>query len=164
MTPPFEDVYRLYALRVYRFCVSQVRDPSDAEDIAADVFADACGAYGRVQPDPDGTLTWLMRIARNAIIDHHRKSKRRGAFLLRLPPARNAPTTEHVVFQRAELQAALACIAELGDRDRLLVGLRVAGDLTYAQVGAMLGISEHAATVATHRAMARLRRLHEATS
>jgi RNA polymerase sigma-70 factor, ECF subfamily len=164
VTQLFEDVYRTYAPRIYRFCLTQVRDPGDAEDLAADVFAKAFRAYGRVRPDPAGTLTWLLRIARNTILDHHRKHRRRGAALLRLLPRPPAPATEHVVALRAELRVALARLADLSERDQVLVGLRVAGELTFAEVGAVLGISEHAATMATHRALDRLRKLTEAAT
>jgi hypothetical protein len=45
----------------------------------------------------------------------------------------------------------------MSPRDRVLVGLRVAGDLSYAEIGAVIGASEHAAMTATRRAVQRLR-------
>jgi RNA polymerase sigma factor (sigma-70 family) len=42
-------------------------------------------------------------------------------------------------------------------RERELIGLRVAADLSYREVGELMGMSEPAAKVATHRALRRLR-------
>src|SRR4051794_36513349 len=46
VTPPaFEQVYRDHATRIYRYCLSQLGNASDAEDLAAEVFAAAFAAY-----------------------------------------------------------------------------------------------------------------------
>jgi RNA polymerase sigma-70 factor, ECF subfamily len=75
---PFEEVYRTYADSVFAFCWSQTGNYSDAEDLAADVFASAFAAYTTAGPDPDKLRAWLMRIARNALIDHYRRNGRRS--------------------------------------------------------------------------------------
>jgi DNA-directed RNA polymerase specialized sigma24 family protein len=49
---PFEELYRTYADSVFAFCWSQVGNYSDAEDLAADVFASAFAAYTSSRPDP----------------------------------------------------------------------------------------------------------------
>jgi RNA polymerase sigma factor (sigma-70 family) len=59
---------------------------------------------------------------------------------------------------RDEVAQALRAMRHLSERDRTIIGLRIAAGLPYAQVGAVLGLSEHAATVATKRALARLRK------
>ncbi|MCA1655641.1 MAG: hypothetical protein LC635_04185 [Pseudonocardiaceae bacterium] len=50
--PSFEQVYRTHAARVYRYCLSQVSNRGDAEDLAADVFAGAFHAYVAAEPTP----------------------------------------------------------------------------------------------------------------
>lgn len=162
--PPFDEVYRRCAQPVYRFCLSQVRDPTDAEDLAADTFAAAFTAYERTRPDADGVLPWLLRIARNGAVDHHRRQSRRSALLdrFRRTGGRDvAPTdVEREIVVRAELRELLARCQRLSVKDRTLIGLRVAADLTYQEIGAVMGMSEHAATVAAGRALGRLRDLY----
>jgi RNA polymerase sigma-70 factor (ECF subfamily) len=160
----FEEVYRRYADTVYRFCLSQVRSRADAEDTAADVFVAALAAYERACPDPEGVLSWLLRIAKNQVIDRHRYHRRRSAILDRFLGGgdRTGPgpsDVEDEVLMRADLRLLLDRIGRLRDRDRLLVGLRVAAGLSYAQIAATTGMSERAAVVATGRALDRLRRL-----
>jgi RNA polymerase sigma-70 factor (ECF subfamily) len=159
--PLFEQVYREYAGRVYRYCLSQVGNASDAEDLAAEVFASAFASYHTARFAEGVVLPWLLRIARNEVIDHRRRRTRRTAVLTRLFGGESdldrSADVEGEVVLRDELRQAIAAMAQLSDRDRTLIGLRVAAGLPYAEIGAVVGLSEHAATVATKRAMQRLR-------
>ncbi|MBV8445544.1 MAG: hypothetical protein JOZ92_06475 [Candidatus Dormibacteraeota bacterium] len=58
---------------------------------------------------------------------------------------------------RDELRAAVAAIGRLRARDRLLVGLRVAAGLDWAEIGSVAGMSADAARMATARALAKVR-------
>jgi RNA polymerase sigma factor (sigma-70 family) len=155
---PFDEVYRCHADSVYRFCVSQVRDPAVAEDITGDVFAAAFAAYERVRPEPTGVGTWLFRIARNAVIDQYRREGRRRSLIARIGRDRQFPdSVEEDAETRFDLRAICAAMETLRERDRQLVGLRVAAGLSYADVGAIVGMRESAAKMATHRALERVR-------
>lgn len=160
--PPFEQVYRKHAARVFRYCLSQVGNVFDAEDIAAEVFAAAFAGYRAARSNNGAVLPWLLRIAHNEIIDHRRKRTRRAALLVRFFGGATdidmSADVEREVVLRDELCRALGTMRQLSERDRKLIGLRIAADLPYAEIGGVLGLSEHAATVATRRALARLRR------
>jgi RNA polymerase sigma-70 factor (ECF subfamily) len=162
---PFDEVYRDHADAVYRFCVSQLRDPDTAEDLTGDVFAAAFAAYSRVRPDPAGLRTWLFRIARNAVIDQYRREGRRRSLIARIGRDREFPdSVEDNVEQRFDLRSICTAMEGLRERDRQLVGLRIAGGLSYAELGAVVGMREGAAKTATHRALERVRaRLREMT-
>lgn len=166
--PSFEQVYRDHAHRVYRYCLSQVGNVSDAEDLAAEVFAAAFAGYLTARLDGGVVLPWLLRIAHNEVIDHRRKRTRRSALLTRFfggaTDVDRSADVEGAVVLRDELHRALGALQELSERDRKLIGLRIAADLPYAEIGAVLGLSEHAATVATRRALERMRRRLEVRS
>ncbi|GAA3448876.1 RNA polymerase sigma factor [Dactylosporangium matsuzakiense] len=159
--PAFEAVYRAHAAAVYRFCLSQVRSPAEAEDVAAEVFVSALAAFADARPALKDTLAWLLRIARNEIIDRARRHTRRSALIARFfggsSEADPQANVEAAVVIGDELQRVLQVIRKLSARDQTLVGLRLASELSYAEIGAVLGLSEHAATVATRRALQRLR-------
>lgn len=159
---PFEQVYRAHAARVYRYCLSQLSNRGDAEDLAADVFAAAFHAYAAAELTPGAELAWLLRIARNAVIDHRRRNTRRSALLAKFfggeSEADPTANVEGEVVLRDEVRRALAAMTHLSDKDRTVIGLRIAAGLPYAEVGAVLGVSEHAATMACKRALARLQR------
>jgi RNA polymerase sigma-70 factor (ECF subfamily) len=157
---PFEEVYRTQVDRVYAFCLSQVRNAADAEDLTAEVFASAFAAWNRAAPEPDRVQAWLIGIARNASIDHYRRGRRRAVLasvLGRTAEQERLPDVESGVVLRDELAQVLHQAGQLRPRDRLLIGLRVAADLSYAEIAEVAQLTEHAATVATRRALARLR-------
>jgi RNA polymerase sigma-70 factor (ECF subfamily) len=156
--PPFDDVYTSHAANVYRFCLSQLGDAETAADVTQDAFIKAFSAYERVAPDPDTTRTWLISIARNCCIDFHRQNGRWQRLLRRLERFRQSPIdVELLAHHHSELERATAAIGRLRPRERELIGLRVAADLSFREVAAVLGISEQAAKVATRRALRKLR-------
>lgn len=159
--PPFETIYRRYARRIHLYCLAKVTDPHTAEELTAEIFASAYAAYARAVGDPEGIGPWLLRIARNTVIDHHRRRGRRRAIADRfLRPVATEPvdpgSVERRVIARDDLRAVGRCLAGLSDRDRQLILLRVNG-AGATEIGARLGITPHAATVASGRALTRLR-------
>jgi RNA polymerase sigma factor (sigma-70 family) len=156
--PLFDDVYRCHAGSVHRFCVSQVGDLALAEDLTHETFTRAFAAYERVSPEPATVRTWLLAIARNVATDHHRHRDRWRRLLLGMAasPAVRADV-ETLAEQRADLARVTAALATLGRRDRQLVGLRVAADLSYREIAGVMGTSEQVVKVATFRALTRLR-------
>ncbi len=61
--------------RLRNFIRKRVPDPSEAEDILQDVFAELVEASRLMQPI-EQVGAWLFRVARNRIIDRFRKRKR----------------------------------------------------------------------------------------
>ena len=155
--PNFAELYREHAAHVNRFCLSQVGDAGAAEDLTHETFLRALGVEEARRPSGD-LRPWLIRIARNGCIDHHRRGSRLSRLLARLSsvPA-TAPSVERIAEDRDRLREVHTELQRLGRRERELIGLRVAADLSYRDIGAILSIGEDAAKVATHRALTRLR-------
>jgi RNA polymerase sigma-70 factor (ECF subfamily) len=155
---PFEEVYRSHAGGVHRFCVSQVHDAAVAEDLTHETFVRAFVAYERVRPDLDAARAWLFAIARNLCADHHRRHGRWRRILARLtdrpPPGTDV---EAVAERRVDLVRVMAALATFRERERQFIGLRAAAGLSYREIAEVLRISESAAKVGTHRALAKLR-------
>jgi RNA polymerase sigma-70 factor, ECF subfamily len=162
--PPFDDVYTSYAASVYRFCLSQSGNADAAADLTQDAFVKAFVAYERVRPDTPSIRTWLLSIARNCCIDRYRQNGRGRLLFRHLQQSRDRPIdVEQLAHDRAELQRVNRAIGTLRMRDRELIGLRVAADLSYREVADVLGISEQAAKVAALRALKKLRSTLEDT-
>jgi RNA polymerase sigma-70 factor (ECF subfamily) len=158
---PFAQVYEANAAAVYRYCLAQLGDAALAEDAAAEAFGKAFAAWpGFAGEDPEGVRRWLFRIARNAAVDVQRR-RRRGVLLVGRLGRGNGHASpldvETVAALRDELRAAVAAVGALGPRDRELVSLRVAAGLSFAEIAAVVGMSEGAARTATHRALLRMR-------
>lgn len=163
--PAFASVYQAHADAVFRFCLSQLGDVATAEDVTGDVFASACAAFTAAVPPEASLRPWLFRIARNAVIDHHRRARTRLRFLRSARAEEAAGSDVETAAQlRQDLRAALFAIRRLGRRDRMLIGLRVAGGLTFAEIASVTGMRENAARMATHRALRKVRESLEGES
>ena len=86
-------IYLLYADNVFGYVLSIVRDEHDAEDITSEVFARLPRALRHYKPSATPFAAWLLRVARNAALDHLRAQ-------------RSVPLAEvHASQESAELQA-----------------------------------------------------------
>ena len=81
----FEQVYRTYGPSLYRFCLIQMKNPADAEDILQEVF---CKRLYRapVFASPDHERRWLFRVALNQCRDAWKRSNRSELPLEAAPP------------------------------------------------------------------------------
>jgi RNA polymerase sigma-70 factor (ECF subfamily) len=155
--PAFEDLYREYVDRIYAFLRSQVGNAADAEDITSLVFVKAYEAYSRFEPRFDTPAAWLFQIARNALLDHHRRAGRRERThraLAREPVAAVDP--DAVVQERIQYRELMEAVARLPERHREVIGLRHSG-LSFLEIGRLMNCSEDAAKMLHHRALRSLR-------
>src|SRR3954467_15192997 len=65
-------LFARYADNVYGYVCSIVRDEHEAEDITQEIFAKLMTALQRYEPRSVPFSAWILRIARNAAIDHMR--------------------------------------------------------------------------------------------
>jgi RNA polymerase sigma-70 factor (ECF subfamily) len=129
-----------------------------AEDITSETFVRALRGLHGVQRTASPFAAWLFTIARNVMLDHHkRRSTRFERLVDELPEV-------HIPGQRCDTDAVDAavtlrgCLAGMSAADQaVLVGRYVHG-LSWAEVAAADGRSVNAIKAQRHRAMARLRR------
>lgn len=65
-------LYVRYAPDVQRFVNSLVKDQHEAEDITQNIFAKLMKAINKYEPREVPFAAWIMRVARNAALDHLR--------------------------------------------------------------------------------------------
>lgn len=144
----FEALYAREVHTVLRFLRIAAGD-TDAEDLCAESFCRALDSWPKFRGDDSVARTWLLRIARNALVDHYR---RRGRIhMLELVESTPAPESDHA--RRLTVETALR---RLNRRDRELLACRAAG-LSYGEIAKLLGRSEAAVRKANQRALDRLR-------
>lgn len=168
MDQPVEQFARLYdehVWSVYGFFGYRLGSRQDAEDLTQLTFERALKAWSRFDPDRAGPGTWLMAIARNLLIDHHRanRSDRTQSLDEGLAPE-NEPTggmPETVLGLDPDLEAALA---RLDDRERELLALRFGGELNGPEIASMTGLSLANVQQILSRTLRRLRSELEAPS
>jgi RNA polymerase sigma-70 factor (ECF subfamily) len=152
-TMTFSDAFDAHLRDVYTFFTYRLGSSGDAEDLTQATFERAFRSWGRYNPGRASVRTWLLAIARNLLIDHHR-ARRRG----RERPIEDgldvaAPEDRHDLGLDPALAAALRC---LSDREREVISLRFGGDLTGPEIAAVTRLS----VANVHQLMSRgLRRL-----
>jgi RNA polymerase sigma factor (sigma-70 family) len=146
---------------------------ADAEDATQDAFLRAHRQAGTFHGEC-APSTWLFAIARNACLDRLRaRSPRRFAALDEIvargladaaphPPTPRHASADAVVERRHHVAAVregclLGTLACLTDDQRAAFVLRTLCDVGTAETAAILGRSENAVRVLTHRARTRLK-------
>jgi RNA polymerase sigma factor (sigma-70 family) len=141
----FLDEHRTPVLAYLRAMVG----PSDADDCFQETFMAALRSYETL--DGANPRAWVMTIARNKAIDHHRATGRRP-----LPKGDDLPDV--AAPTRAEHDPELwAAVAQLPDRQREAVGLRFAADLRYREIAGAMNTTEEAARRSVHEGLKKLR-------
>ncbi len=82
----WEALVRTYQGRVYGLAIHYLGDAEEARDVAQEIFVRIFRNLGDCT-DAGRFVPWMLRIARNACIDHIRRRKAR-------PPARDLPVEE----------------------------------------------------------------------
>lgn len=149
MTPPFQALLDRHAASLLGYLRASV-GPADAEDCFQDTVCAALRSHGRTTPTGGDLRPWLFTIAHGVVVDHHRRRSRRSR------PTRLAPEAE-VAAPTPRDDDLWDALDGLPAKQRMATVLRVLEDLTYRDVGRIMGISEPAARRNVHVALGRLR-------
>jgi RNA polymerase sigma-70 factor (ECF subfamily) len=154
----FARVYDEHVWRIYGFFAYRVGDREAAEDLTQATFERALRAWSRFDPRRGSERTWLFAIARNLLIDHHRRRSEAWEPLAEEhleavggPDERFASTFD--------LEPALA---QLPPRDREILALRYGGDLSGPEIATLLGLTLANVQQIASRSLRKLRELLEA--
>jgi RNA polymerase sigma-70 factor (ECF subfamily) len=132
------ELYVLHAPAVHAHVLRVVKDPDDADDVTQQVFFKLLTALDRYQPGQAPFIVWVLRIARNAAIDHVRRA---GAVAVEDVEDARGRDEGGAGEVRSALRAALALLPQ-GQRDVLLLTHLVG--LSPAEIAAVLGCSVRA--------------------
>src|SRR4051794_30737448 len=112
-------LYLLYADNVFGYVAAIVRDEHDAEDITSEVFARLPRALSHYKVSATPFAAWLLRVARNAALDHLRAQRS-------VPLAEVHATGETAeLHARERLEGLTAAFAALPDDQRQGMLLRL---------------------------------------
>lgn len=152
----FGPLFDYYAPRVYRYALHRIGNVSDAEDVTSRTFTDALQGLGRYRTKRHGSFGgWLFTIARRRCVDHFRVSAP-------LPLASfdfidKAAGPLDTAISREELGRLAEIVISLNETELELLSLRFAAELTYRQIGDVMGKSEGAAKMSLVRLITRMR-------
>ena len=133
------ELYRRYAGELFGFASNALGDREQAEEVVQDVFAQLWRHAGEYDQRRASVRTWLYAIARNRIVDAHRRAA-----------ARPKHADEDSLDSAAEIDASLdqavlrwqvtAALSRLSPAHREVIRLAHYGGLTMREIAERTGI------------------------
>lgn len=158
-------IMELYGAAIYAYCARTLRDDAAAQDVHQQVFfhvhRDLAGFRG------DSTLwSWIARIAHNRCMDEVTRRRREQVQTVPLddtwePPAPDRDDPGAPSERSRRLRALERCLGRLSEPVRASVLMKYQRDLTFDELGALLGERPGTVQVRLSRALPILRRCLE---
>ncbi|MBI3965848.1 MAG: RNA polymerase sigma factor [Chloroflexi bacterium] len=163
----FDELVARYERPLFNFAYRMLSDYDEASDATQETLVQLFRSLPEAKLDLP-FKPWVYRIHRNKCLDILRRKRtvrfsdlRRDdedeSAVDRIADARPLPEE---VYERKDIQEQLhSAIAELPERYREVVSLRVSGELSFEEIAATLKIPENTAKIHFFRAKDRLRKL-----
>lgn len=161
----FEEVYEQNFKYVYNVVYMRVMHRETAEDITSEVFVKAWRSYDRFDPEIASPVTWLCAIANNEVKMYLRKASTTNEIASdNIPEPESEDEAEATADAMAINREAERILSMLEEKDRNLLALRLAAQLSFAEIAQIMEISPKAATERYRRLIGRCRKLTEGLS
>ncbi len=152
----FEELYRRYEQRIYRFVVSKCWNPAEADDI----FHDVMMTVWRNASEFKGKSTvasWMFAIAYRKLVDRHREIERQRRYTLLSDP-HNLPNDQFdQVLAKTQARNIRGCVEKLTTCQRQVVELAFYQDLSYPIIADKVQVPEGTVKTRIHYAKKKLR-------
>lgn len=154
-----DSAYQEYAALIYRFLYSYTHDAEWSQELMQETFLRAIRSISRF----DGSCklsVWLCQIAKHILYQELRKKKRcetleLDSYLLQDAAAPNGET--HLLNQERKMELYQA-IHHLPEREREVVFYRITGELSFREIGTILGKSENWCRTVFYRAKQKIKK------
>ena len=149
-----DDIYQSYAMTVYKYLLTLCRDDDLAEELTQETFYQAIKSINRF----DGSChisTWLCAIAKNQFLSYRRKHPKNAELETYDATVKSAEEDVIAYENRVELLRRLHLCPE---PYREILYLRIFGNLSFKEIGDILGKTENWARVTFYRGKEKLRK------
>ncbi len=146
-----DALYREHADTVHRYLMVKTGSADLAEELTQETFFQAVRT---VDSYDEGCKfsTWLIGIAKNVLRTHWQKQYRQPAVSLEEAPEPAVASVEEAALSEAGTVSILSAIHRAPEPGREVLYLRLLGNLSFRQIGDVLGQTETWARVTFYRA------------
>ena len=134
------ELYRRYAGELFGFAASALGDREQAEEVVQDVFAQLWRHADEYDQRRASVRTWLYAIARNRIVDAHRRAAARPKRADEEVSLDNAAEIDAALDQAVLRWQITAALARLSPPHREVIRLAHYGGLTMREIAERTGI------------------------
>lgn len=151
-----EELYKENARIVYHFLYSLCHNPQIAEDLTQETFMRAYQSLDRYNGNCKVSV-WLCQIAKHLLYQYWEKNRHEIPTEMEMKEELAENTNpEHQVLTKIELLQVLGEMQKLPEQMREVMYLRITGDLSFKEIGEIVGKSENWARVTFYRGKERL--------
>ncbi len=153
------EIFEAYFDRLYRYVAFRINNRTEAEDVTQQVFVKVLQALPRYRWRGMPFAAWIFRIARNSIIDYHRKRRKTRELPLETALSQDGDDPAQIAEQNLVLEEVNQALSRLRESQQEVLRLRFAGELSVAEVARVMGKSEGAVKALQHSSLSALRRI-----
>ncbi|HJT60011.1 MAG TPA: sigma-70 family RNA polymerase sigma factor [Ktedonobacteraceae bacterium] len=157
------ECYRRYALKMYAYLYRHTRTPDDAEDTLFEVFLIAMEHEQKLEIMlEDERRAWLWTVARNKIIDYHRRHHRWSIIPLDhlAESIDDKATPDELALRHEEYELLHAHMKHLSALQQEVLELRFTAGLRCGEIATVLNKNEGAIRTLLSRALNTLRGIY----
>ena len=155
----FEKVYDAVYPLLYKIVYRITGDDTASDDLCQEAFI---RYYRRIVPLPseEQAKYWLIRVAKNLALNYEkRKGREKRAYDRYLKePKRHTPSGESELMRNESAKLVQIALRQLPFKLRAVIVLREYGNLSYKELGRIIGISEANVKVRDFRAREQLKK------
>lgn len=165
--PQVAALYQQYAPALYAYLLRRVLNEEDAKDILAEIFLAALENEQFATLPEKVQHAWLWRVARNKMIDAHRRSSRRRSRSVTLEaifehvPGDDEGNPEYVALRQEEYVILQSHLAQLTPSQQEVLRLRFGQDMRCSEIAARVGKAEGAIKTMLSRTLNRLKTIYK---
>lgn len=148
------EVYEEYVSYIFGIVMQMIGNRENAEDITSEFFIRLWEKSALYKPG-SGHKGWMATIARNMTVDFIRKHKREE---LTEEPEEDFSGDSGVEDQVVSTMMMKAALDTLSEKERLIVHMKVMGDMTFKEISAALKVPMGTVAWRYREAMNKLRR------
>ena len=153
-----DEIYQNYAAPVKRYIMTLCKNEALADDITAETFYKAIKNIDRFTEGR--ILTWLCAIARNTYCDYVKKKEQLNIPIseeIEMQITNSTDNLEEAYLRKDEKIQLYRMICKLDTVQKDVVYLRIFGELSFKEIGNILGKSENWARVNFYRSKTKLK-------
>lgn len=150
MSDRIKDYYKDYGRKVYLYLMSMCCDENIAEDLTQETFYQAIRSLQSYKGN-SSVFTWLCGIAKNLWLNEVRRQKYHPLTGEENTEADKSPGPEEEAEYRDSKARIMKKINQLPETEKQLIMLRASDELSFREIGELIGKNENWARVTYFR-------------
>ena len=154
---PMEEIYQEYARTVYKYLLSKTHDEDLAEELTQETFYQALKSIDRFD-ESCKISTWLCAIAKNQLLSYRRKHPEMKTLEDLEQSGLSVESAEQDVLSNLARVDLMKQLHSCPEPFREVMYLRIFGNLSFKEIGEIMGKSDNWARVTFYRGKEKLKK------